>query len=76
MIQSSFFAPEHSAIKKWVPSRLAAKARLNDFLPRAGIAYAKRRNFDLGTHEHADVSALSPWIRHRIILFACDLANA
>ena len=41
---------------------------MEDFTPRAGIAYAKRRNFDLGAKEHANVSALSPWIRHRVIL--------
>ena len=68
MMQSSFLNPEPDAVKSWVPTREAAKKRLEDFTPRAGIAYAKRRNFDLGAKEHANVSALSPWIRHRVIL--------
>ena len=68
MMQSSFLNPEPDAIKNWVPTREAAKKRLNDFIPRAGVAYAKRRNFVLGPEQHANVSALSPWIRHRVIL--------
>ena len=68
MTQSSFLEPQAGALKNWEPSRVAAEARLKDFLPRAGVAYAKRRNFDLGAHEHANVSALSPWLRHRSIL--------
>ena len=68
MTQSSFLKPEPGALQNWVPSRAAAEARLKDFLPRAGITYAKRRNFDLGPQEHADVSGLSPWVRHRVIL--------
>jgi len=55
-------------LQNWIPSRAAAKARLKDFLPRAGIAYAKRRNIDLGANNHCNVSALSPWLRHRSIL--------
>jgi deoxyribodipyrimidine photo-lyase len=68
MMQSSFLNPEPNAIKNWVPTREAAKKRLKDFIPRAGVAYAKRRNFELGPEGHANVSALSPWIRHRVIL--------
>jgi deoxyribodipyrimidine photo-lyase len=36
-----------------------------DFLPRAGRAYAGRRNHDLPGHR--DVSRLSPYIRHRVL---------
>jgi len=68
MTQSSFLKPEPGALQNWVPSRAAAEARLKDFVPRAGLTYAKRRNFDLGPQEHADVSGLSPWVRHRVIL--------
>ena len=68
MTQSSFLKPEPGALQNWVPSRAAAEARLKDFLPRAGLTYTKRRNFDLGRQKHADVSGLSPWVRHRVIL--------
>ena len=36
------------------------------FAPKAGRAYAARRNYDLGGG-HAAVSTLSPYIRHRLI---------
>ena len=44
------------------------QARLADYLPRAGRAYAAGRNFDLGPGEHSKVSGLSPWLRHRLVL--------
>lgn len=47
------------------PTRDAALARMADFLPRAGRAYAGRRNHDLPGHR--DVSRLSPYIRHRVL---------
>jgi deoxyribodipyrimidine photo-lyase len=47
-------------------SRAAGLVRLNAFLPRAGLAYARDRNRDLPGH-HA-VSGLSPYIRHRLVL--------
>ena len=47
------------------PGRDAALARLAGFLPRAGRAYAARRNHDLPGHR--DVSRLSPYIRHRVL---------
>jgi len=46
-------------------TRTAALARLDAFLPRAGLAYAARRNEDLPGHPH--VSGLSPYIRHRLV---------
>lgn len=52
----------------WTPTRDAALRRLDQFVPRAGRAYAKLRNFDRGPGRHEDVSTLSPWIRHRLIL--------
>ena len=45
--------------------RAAGLDRLAHFLPRAGVAYAARRNEDLPGHPH--VSGLSPWIRHRLV---------
>ncbi len=45
------------------PTYTGALARLHDFVPRAGRDYASKRNYD----ELAHVSALSPYIRHRLI---------
>ncbi len=47
------------------PQRAAALARLQEFLPHAGRDYAALRNHDRPGHPH--VSALSPWLRHRIL---------
>ncbi len=49
-------------------TRPYALGRLKRFLPRAGRAYADTRNSDLGPHQRSNVSTLSPWIRHRLIL--------
>jgi deoxyribodipyrimidine photo-lyase len=51
----------------WFPTREAGLARLAHFAPRAGRAYADRRNYDLGPDNRDNVSCLSPWIRHRLI---------
>jgi deoxyribodipyrimidine photo-lyase len=48
-----------------MPTREAGLDRLAEFLPRAGRAYAARRNHDLPGH--AEVSRLSPWLRHRLV---------
>ncbi len=42
--------------------------RLEAFVPRAGRAYSRERNYDRGPGRHTAVSTLSPWIRHRLIL--------
>lgn len=49
-------------------TRKDAFEALERFLPHAGAEYASRRNFDLGPGEHHNVSVLSPYIRHRLIL--------
>ncbi|MCA3307431.1 MAG: deoxyribodipyrimidine photolyase [Roseomonas sp.] len=49
------------------PSRAAALERLAAFTPLMGRAYAEGRNFDPGPGKPAHVSALSPYIRHRLI---------
>jgi len=46
-------------------TRTAAVARLQSFVPRAGLPYAARRNEDLPGHPH--VSGLSPYLRHRLL---------
>lgn len=52
---------------EWIPTRAAGLARLADFVPQAGRAYAERRNLDLGPQDRSNVSALSPWLRRRLI---------
>ncbi len=51
----------------FLPTREEAFIRLKDFVPRAGSAYAKSRNFDYGPAERNNVSVLSPYLRHRLI---------
>lgn len=52
----------------WKPAREAALARLEEFAPYAGNAYALSRNFDLGPQHRSNISGLSPWLRHRVLL--------
>lgn len=51
---------------KFNPTRAAAIAQLENFLPKAA-KYAGHRNFDLGSENHHRVSQLSPYIRTRLI---------
>ena len=51
----------------FIPTRQAGLARLAAFSEHAGEVYDRCRNYDLGTAHRANVSALSPWIRHRLI---------
>ncbi len=50
------------------PSREAGLARLERFVPSAGRDYAASRNFDFGPENRGNVSTLSPYIRHRLVL--------
>ena len=49
------------------PSRAAGLARMRDFVPRAGRAYAEGRNSDPGPGQPSAVSQLSPWLRYRLV---------
>lgn len=51
----------------WEPTRKAALARLAAFVPHAGRDYASGRNVDRGPLDRSNVSALSPYIRRRMI---------
>jgi deoxyribodipyrimidine photo-lyase len=51
----------------WEPTRKAALARLAAFVPYAGRDYASGRNVDRGPLDRSNVSALSPYIRRRMI---------
>jgi deoxyribodipyrimidine photo-lyase len=48
------------------PTRAAGLDALDDFVPRAGSAYARERNADQGTGR-TNVSSLSPYVRHRLV---------
>ncbi len=49
------------------PTRAAGLAALEAFLPQAGRRYAEQRNFDHGPDNRANISMLSPYVRHRLI---------
>lgn len=51
----------------FTPTRAAGLARLARFADRTGDIYDRCRNYDLGPNHRGNVSALSPWIRHRLI---------
>jgi deoxyribodipyrimidine photo-lyase len=55
------------AMTTFEPTRAAALAALDRFLPNAGRHYAEHRNFDRGVDCRDNVSVLSPYVRHRII---------
>ena len=57
----------HMDAPDFTPTRQAGFNRLNEFIERAGEVYSRCRNYDLGPRNRANVSALSPWIRHRLI---------
>ena len=57
----------HMDALDFTPTRQAGLNRLNEFIERAGEVYSRCRNYDLGPRNRANVSALSPWIRHRLI---------
>ncbi|MBT8082522.1 MAG: DNA photolyase [Gammaproteobacteria bacterium] len=50
------------------PTRIAGLRRLNAFAANAGARYAKSRNFDFGPERRGNVSVLSPYVRHRLVL--------
>ena len=49
------------------PDRNAALRRLKAFAPCMGRRYATQRNFDFGPQDRANVSGLSPHVRHRLV---------
>jgi hypothetical protein len=66
--QLSFLDEEcDTAHVDFIPTREAGLERLKHFAPYTGRAYAAGRNFDLGADNRSNISALSPWIRHRLI---------
>lgn len=51
----------------FAPTRAAALERVAAALPRLGSAYGRDRNHDRGLGEASTVSALSPYVRHRLL---------
>ena len=51
----------------FIPTREAGLKRLKEFAPLAGEIYSNKRNFDFSSVRKNSVSALSPWIKHRLI---------
>ena len=51
----------------FLPTRAAGLAALSAFVGRAGHDYAATRNFDRGPADRSNVSALSPYLRYRLI---------
>jgi deoxyribodipyrimidine photo-lyase len=58
------------------PTRFAGLKRLRNFVPSAGAHYSKARNFDFGPERRGNVSMLSPYLRHRLVLEQEVLAAA
>lgn len=54
-------------ISHFEPKRTAGLKRLTQFANSAGRHYQNTRNADLGPETRSNVSALSPYIRHRLI---------
>lgn len=65
--QSNLFEDRALRAIKWHPSRSAGLERLSKFLPNVAQQYSQNRNFDLGSSDRSNTSALSPWIKHRLI---------
>ncbi|WP_306258486.1 FAD-binding domain-containing protein [Pararhizobium sp. IMCC21322] len=52
---------------KFDATRKAGLDRLDSFVPFAATTYRTERNFDYGPANRSNVSALSPWVRHRLL---------
>jgi deoxyribodipyrimidine photo-lyase len=50
------------------PTRTAGLRRLEEFATSAVTRYTKSRNFDFGPDRRGNVSLLSPYVRHRLVL--------
>ncbi len=69
MTTSGYFsmAPHQSEIFTFEPTQHARLERLEKFASRTGAHYAGQRNYDFVSGDRGSVSALSPWIKHRLI---------
>jgi deoxyribodipyrimidine photo-lyase len=69
MVQSLLvrIAPSLRFLFVFYSSKQGARSALERFLPRAGLDYARARNFDHGLGRRENVSMLSPWVRLRML---------
>ena len=56
-----------SRLAKATPTRAAGLERLSNFTSTGLKLYTDGRNYDYGPEDRSNISALSPWIRRRLI---------
>ena len=67
-VSNEFLGKHHDKFHEaFIPTREAGLKRLKEFAPLAGETYSNKRNFDFSSTKKNSVSALSPWIKHRLI---------
>jgi deoxyribodipyrimidine photo-lyase len=67
-VSNEFLGKHHIKFHEaFIPTREAGLKRLKEFAPFAGETYSNERNFDFSFTKKNSVSALSPWIKHRLI---------
>ncbi len=68
MTQLTLLNDPKETAPSWTGTRDDALKRLQTFAPRTGRTYASSRNYDFGPENRSNISCLSPWIRHRLLL--------
>ena len=67
-VSNEFLVKHHDKFHEaFIPTREAGLKRLKEFAPLAGETYSNERNFDFSSTKKNSASALSPWIKHRLI---------
>ena len=67
-VSNEFLVKHHDKFHEaFIPTREAGLKRLKEFAPLASETYSNERNFDFSSTKKNSVSALSPWIKHRLI---------
>ena len=67
-VSNEFLGKHHDKFHEaFIPTREAGLKRLKEFAPLASETYSNERNFDFSSTKKNSVSALSPWIKHRLI---------
>ena len=67
-VSNEFLVKHHDKFHEaFIPTREAGLKRLKEFAQLAGETYSNERNFDFSSTKKNSVSALSPWIKHRLI---------
>jgi len=56
-----------SRLAKATPTRAAGLERLSNFTSTGLKLYTDGRNYDYGPEDRSNISALSPWVRRRLI---------